>query len=96
MVFLNSRYVTDPLITARNTKMLNPFVQKHKFNLDDAKFYTFVQGDTIEGIAYRLYGNAQLWWAIMEVNPKYQAEMEIQPGDSLLIPPYSEVTKYCG
>ena len=95
-VFVNSRYVINPLIECRGTKMLDPFVKKHAFDFDKATFYTFVQGDTLDGIAYRQYGNAQLGWAILEANPQYQSEMELKPGDSLLIPPYTEVTKYCG
>ena len=94
-VYRNSRYVFTPLIK-RNKANILAFRDRVKFDLSKATFYTVIQGDTIDGIAYRQYNNAQLWWAIMEANPRYQSELEIKPGDILAIPPYEEVVKLCG
>jgi phage tail protein X len=58
------------------------------------QYYTVVQGDTIDGIAYSNYGNAQLGWAIMDANPALQSEMDIKAGDVIKIPPFDEVVKY--
>ena len=58
------------------------------------KYYTVIQGDTIDGIAYKQYGNAQLGWAIMDANPTFQSEMDIEAGDIIKIPPFEEVVKY--
>lgn len=66
---------------------------RNHFNLSKATYYTVVQGDTIDGIAYKHYGNTQLWWAIMDANPQYQSEIEIKAGDILCIPPFEEVVK---
>jgi nucleoid-associated protein YgaU len=66
---------------------------RYVFDLTNAIYYTVVQGDTLDGIAYRQYGNAQLWWAIMDANPQYQSELEIKAGDVLCIPPYEQVVR---
>lgn len=94
-VYRDSRYVQTPLIKTRDTNIL-AFRDRAKFDLSKATFYTFIQGDTVDGIAYRQYNNAQLGWAIMEANPKYQSELEIKPGDVLTIPSYEEVVRLCG
>lgn len=65
-----------------------------EFDLTNAVYYTFVEGDTICGVAYKQYEDSDLWWAIMDANPRFQHEIEIKPGDLLLIPPREEVLKW--
>lgn len=65
-----------------------------KFNMTNATYYTFVEGDLLDAIAYKLYGNASLWWAILDANPNFFSEIDIVPGDVLAIPPYEEVMKW--
>ena len=94
-VFQGSRYVkTSARIRRGETLILNIRSRNH-FDEDKSTFYTVVQGDTIDGIAYNQYGNAQLWWAIMDANPIYQSEIELKPGDVIMIPPFEEVVKAC-
>lgn len=94
MVFQNSRYVqTQVFMQDSETAILAPR-DIPTYDLTDATHYTFTEGDTLDGVAYKLYGNAQLWWAILDANQRYQSELEISPGDVLTIPPYSEVVKY--
>lgn len=95
MIYDGSRYIPVSPFIKNGTVILEPR-DKVKFNNDNATYYTVIEGDTIDGIAYRLYGNAQLYWAIMDSNPQYLSEMEIKPGDSLLIPPLTEVVKFLG
>ena len=95
-VFQDSRYTkTSAYIREGNTLTLS-IRERNYFNIGNATFYTVVQGDTIDGIAYRQYGNAQLWWAIMDANPKYQSEIDIKPGDVLTIPSLDEVVRVVG
>lgn len=95
-VFQDSRYVkTSAYVRQGNTLTLSIRSRNH-FNIDKSTYYTVVQGDTIDGIAYKQYGNAQLWWAIMDANPKYQSELEIKSGDVLVIPSFDEVVKASG
>lgn len=92
-VFQGSRYVkTSAYIRKGETLILN-IRDRVKFDTSKCTFYTVVQGDTIDGIAYKQYGNAQLWWAIMEANPLYQSEIEIKPGTVLVIPSFEQVVK---
>lgn len=79
-------YLRDGVLTVDKRKPA-------KFNPKEATYYTFVEGDTVDGIAYREYGNAQLSWAILDANPQFLTEIEIKPGDELMIPSYEEVVK---
>ena len=91
-VFKGSRYIQTSLYRFNFTPILSIRRRNH-FNLSEAVYYTVLQGDTIDGIAYKHYGNSQLWWAIMDANPQYQSELEIKAGDILCIPPFEEVVK---
>lgn len=93
-VYKDSRYTKTPAYVRRGETLVLSIRDRSNFDLSNATFYTVVQGDTIDGIAFRQYGNAQLWWAIMDANPIYQSEVEIKPGDVLVIPPFEEVVKY--
>lgn len=93
-VYRNSRYTkTSAYIKSGDTLTLESR-QRTKISLKEATYYTVIQGDTIDGIAFNLYGNAQLYWVIMDCNPKYQSELEIKPGDVLVVPAFEEVVKY--
>lgn len=91
-VYKGSRYVKTPLYPRGDTLVFGIRVRNH-FDLTKATYYTVIQGDTIDGIAFRQYGNSQLWWAIMDANPQYQSELDIKAGDVLCIPPFEEVVK---
>ena len=48
-------------------------------------------GDTLDGISYKYYGNSAFRWAILDANPNYRTEFDIQYGDLISIPSYDEV-----
>lgn len=92
-VYQGSRYIKTPLYPRGDTQVFG-IRQRNHFDLTKATYYTVVQGDTLDGIAYRQYGNSQLWWAIMDANPQYQSELEITvAGNSILIPAFEEVVR---
>lgn len=95
-VYQGSRYVKTSAYVKGGDTLILSIRERVKFNAEKCTFYTAIQGDTIDGIAHKQYGNAQLWWAIMEANPLYQSEIEIKPGDVLMIPPFEEVVKFSG
>lgn len=95
-VFKNSRYTKTGAYIRQGEAFILEIRSRPKFNLSNSTYYTVVQGDTIDGIAYQKYGNAQFWWAIMDANTNFQSELEIKPGDILIIPDLSEVLKACG
>lgn len=57
--------------------------------LDDV-FYTVVEGDRIDLIAYRYLGRADLWWVICDYNDVF-FPLEIEPGVTLRIPSVEHV-----
>lgn len=92
-VYQGSRYIKAPMYVKGDILVFG-IRTRCQFNLTNATYYTVVQGDTIEGIAYNHYNNTQLWWAIMDANPQYQSELEIRAGDILCIPPFEEVVRF--
>lgn len=93
-VYQGSRYSLSDIITRNDGNRVISLRKKVNFDKKQLTYYTVKQGDTIDGIAYNQYGNAQLYWAIMDCN-NYQSELEIKAGDIIAIPPYSEVVKHC-
>lgn len=95
MIFKGSRFTNTPAyIDETDGTLLIGIRSRATFDMTEAQYYTFIQGDTIDGIAYREYGDASLYWAILDANPEFQHEVEIKPGDTLAIPPYNEVVKW--
>lgn len=91
-VFEGSRYTKTSIHVYNEEPVLSTRVRA-TFDLTNATLYTWVESDTIDGVAYRFYSNAQLWWAILDSNRKYQSEVEIKVGDVLVIPSYEEVVR---
>lgn len=93
MVFEDSRYLsTEPYFDSNDILVLSRR-RPIEYNVDKMTLYTFKEGDTVSNIAYRMYENQDLWWCIMDANPKYETEMDIKPGDVLYIPDYSEIVE---
>lgn len=93
-VYDDSRYITCALVERPpyNTPML-AFRSRPTFNMDDATSYIWQSGDTLDGVAFKLYGNMNLRWAILDANPQYRTEFDINPGDTLYIPDFEEVVE---
>lgn len=64
-----------------------------KINSTEGILYTFQEGDRLDYLAYQFYGDPQLWWVILDNNPKYMTPFDIKPGDLLSIPSYQEVRR---
>lgn len=92
MLFQGSRYLNTLLYENRETPILG-IRRRYKFDLTNAVYYTVIQGDTLDGLAFKYYQNSQLYWAILDANPQYQSELEIKAGDIICIPPYEEVVR---
>lgn len=90
MICDNSRYLRTPPIESRNTVLLERR-ERYKFNIENCTTYTWVMGDTLDGVAYNQYGITDLRWAILDANPQYRTEFDIKNGDIILIPDYDEV-----
>jgi nucleoid-associated protein YgaU len=91
MLYEDSRYLTTYPYSANKSNVVLSRRVKKKYNAENCEVYTVQQGDTLESISYEMYNNVSYWWAILDANPKYQNEMEVNVGDSLLIPQFDEV-----
>lgn len=92
-VHIGSRYIKSPIFARNGQTFIFNIREKHKFNSDLATYYTYLEGDTLDGIAFKYYGNANLYWAILDANPQYLSEMDIKVGDVLMIPDFTEVAR---
>lgn len=92
-IHVGSRYIRTPIYARNGNAFIFDIRSKAKFNPENATYYTVVQGDTVDGIAYKFYGNANLYWAIMDANPKIQSELDIGAGVVLMIPDFEEVAR---
>ena len=90
MIYNNSRYKDcDILYTKEGSPYLS---QREDFSPETVlEYYTFKEGDTLVGLAYKYYGEASLWCAILDANTMYESEMEIEFGAVLAIPTKREV-----
>jgi len=95
-LYENSRYIKTSLRQDDNETIVLGVRNRVSFPSMNAVYYTFIDGDTIDSLAYRMYNNAQLWWVIMDANPQFISELDIMPGDVLMIPSYDEVVKFYG
>ncbi len=58
----------------------------------DSIVHTLAGDETLEQLAARYYGRADLWWRIADANPA-RFPLDWQPGDSLVIPPLRVATR---
>lgn len=62
-----------------------------RFSSNEAFIHIYQLGDRIDLLAHKYYGEAQLWWVIMDANPKYMTPWDIKVGDTLYILPYNSI-----
>lgn len=91
-MFENSRYLRTPIynITGEDAPILK-IRSRFTFDIQNASIHEWVEGDTLDGLAYRYYGISALRWAILDANPTYRSEFDINYGDKIFIPDYEEV-----
>ena len=89
-VYDNSRFINTNLEERDGVSKLG-FYTRNSFNMENATAYTWKDGDTLDGVAYNNYGISEFRWAILDANPQYRSEFDIEPGDILYIPNYDEV-----
>lgn len=67
--------------------------ERHTFNMQKCKIYEWRRGDTLDGVAYKFYGISALRWAILDANPNFKTEFDIEPGNLIYIPTFRDVSK---
>lgn len=48
--------------------------------------YTIKEGDTLQAISFRFYGDSDLWYRLADVNGYYNPFEELEIGDEIIIP----------
>lgn len=91
-VYANSRYLHTAMLTRRGHDRPT-FEIRERFSFDEqtSDAYTWIDGDTLDGVAYKFYQNTALRWALLEANPQYRTEFDIKPGDIIMVPSFNEV-----
>ena len=90
MIYKGSRYSNTEMYNRDGTNVYTRR-QMRNFSTENSLKHTFIQSDTLSTIAHTYYGDAQLWWVILEANPKYTTIFDIKIGDILEIPSRDEV-----
>ncbi len=90
-IFKHSRYAETPLYMREGSATFD-IRKKQDFSNAKGTFYTWGETDTTDNLAYKYYGSSSLWWVIMDANPKYQTELEIEVGNTIFIPDRTEVS----
>jgi hypothetical protein len=85
-----SRYYTGPLAQTPNKytgayeiSVFRLFPTSKKTTYDS---YTWVDGDTLGGLANLNIGDPRFWWEIMDANPTVTDPFNIPPGTLLRVP----------
>ena len=91
-VYENSRYLHTTIYNRLGVdSLVFRLRERHIFSNDDIVLHEWCEGDTLDGVSYKYYGVSALRWAILDANPKYRTEFDIENGDLIIIPNYEEV-----
>lgn len=93
MVGENSRYVRTPLYNRDDEVPMLGIRERFVFNTDLCLFHTWMLGDSLDRLSYTYYGTSELRWAILDANPQYRSEFEIEIGQDILIPDIDEIMR---
>lgn len=94
-IFRNSRYAKTP-VHKRDGVLCFKTRERFKFPTENATTHLFQEGERLDGLALRYYGDSQLRWVILDANPRFARESDIPYGTELVIPDYREVRKVYG
>lgn len=89
MITENSRYRQAVITTEvgpdgeTRQEMRAPFPRSRQITFT---YYRVLSGDRVDTIAYRFFGNGQLWWMIADANPEVLDWTDLQPGLILRVP----------
>ena len=92
MIYQGSRY-TNTQLYDRDGALMFKIRKPIYFGGAKAVTHTFCETDRLDILATKYYGNPQLYWVILEANKQYRCELDINIGDTLIIPDYEEVRK---
>lgn len=89
MIFSNSRYADAIVSKSHDSRKDNyglSILRAFPSETTSFFFYTWLEGDRIDAVAYKFLGTPEDWWKIMDINPEIITPMFIQVGSSIRIP----------
>lgn len=89
-IYSGSRYSRSRM-RVRGSNMYLTLPTRVEFNFENCIMYQVKEGDTIDILSYKFYGNSAYWWCIMDANREFQSELEIKPGVILQIPKLKDI-----
>lgn len=87
MIYEFTRYRKTPVVT-ENTQSKEIFTCRKGFEFptEGSQTHVWQEQDRLDVLSFEYYGTSQLWWVLLEANPKYKWEGDISVGDTLVIP----------
>lgn len=91
-IYKGSRYTSTPTYYPDGSdKKIFDIRQRFQF-IQQGQYITLgLRVIPLTFLAYKIYNNSELWWAILDANPQYQSELDIKVGDIVTIPTFTEV-----
>ena len=96
MIFEGSRYLRTELISPLNSAGTAPRVLNQRAIPETPGVITYivVEGERLDHLAARFYGDASKYWLILDANPDQLNPFELlRPGRQIRIPQNRVVTK---
>lgn len=90
MIGPDSRYAACVLYVDGKEEFLGTRPSIDTMPQSDDIFYTVVEGDCIDLIAYHYFGRADLWWVICDYNYIF-FPFDLEPGSVLRLPSVEHV-----
>lgn len=89
MIYRNSRYeygIVD-FFALDKEEDVQPVVFYPIPNINTINYfeYEWVEGDRLDTVAQKFYGNSSFWWTILDKNPAIVDPNNIEPGTKLII-----------
>jgi hypothetical protein len=88
-IFINSRYEYSNVdyVSTKPNGTPNPIVFYSFSNLGLINYFqhVYVEGERLDQLAFKYYGNPEAWWMIPEYNPEISDFTNIVPGTVLRI-----------
>lgn len=89
-IYLGSRYegsVVD-FVAVNHADNINPVVFYYFDPSGPLTYSTYLwtDGDRLDNLAFKVYGQADMWWLIMDYNPKIVDPYTIAPGTVIKVP----------
>jgi hypothetical protein len=85
MISKRSRYASCVLLREGGLESLGTRPRLDSSPRYDDQFHTVVDGDRIDLIAWRYFGDAALWWVVCDYNDLFWP-LDLEPGTVLRLP----------